>query len=56
MNPKIDMDPKGAYKRKLDVSPKVNENLKCNLLLIREAFRAFQHVPLYSTNVSMEIF
>ena len=56
MNPKIDMAPKGAYKRKLDVSPKVNENLKCNLLLIREAFRAFQHVPLYSTTICMEIF
>lgn len=45
-----------AYERKFDASPKVNENLKCNLLLIRESFKAFQKVPPYSTNISMEIF
>lgn len=56
MNQNSGMASKGAYERKFDASPKVDENLKRNLLLIREAFRAFQHVPTYSTNIGMEIF
>lgn len=47
---------KGAYSPKFDAAPKVDENLKRNLLLIREAFKAFRYVPPYSANVSMDIF
>lgn len=38
MNKNSGIAPKGAYERKFDAEPKIDENLKRNLLLIRETF------------------
>lgn len=38
MNQNSGIAPKGAYERKFDAEPKIDENLKRNLLLIRETF------------------